>query len=136
MDERDFQAAVDAVVARWHQDHCGTRPTCVPFAEAKPAQCHDNAVAYVAQHGGEVVHGFLVQHPSNWTMVWVMAHSVVWTGSELIDVTLTAAQLRGLSFFILDGSAGDFAVLAKRFPRENRPVAAALHIRTERGGWV
>lgn len=134
MTDKDFHAAVDAAVARWHQDRRGELLSSVPFPDAQPAKCHDNAAAYVAQHGGTVVHGFLVQHPSNWTLVWVMPHSVVWTGTELIDVTLAEEQLRGLGFFPLDLDVGDFETLAKQYPRESRPVASALYSRLERTG--
>lgn len=132
MTEQDFQAAVDAAVARWHRDRHGERLTSVTFASAQPAQCHGNAAAYVAQHGGEVVHGFLVQHPHAWTLVWVMPHSVVRTTSGLMDVTLREDQLQGLAFYPLDRDGMGFVELAKRFPRESRPIASALLSRLER----
>jgi hypothetical protein len=129
MTEQDFHAAVDAAVARWHQDHHGEPLTSVVFAEAQPAQCHANAAAYATRHGGEVLHGFLVQHPHAWPQVWVMPHSVVRTGQGLIDVTLSPDELRSLGFFALETAMTNFVDMAKRFPRESRPVATALLIR-------
>lgn len=125
MTEPEFMAAVDVTVARWHQDRQGEPLTCVAFDGGVPAQCHANAAAYVAAQGGHVVHGFLVQHPHAWTMVWVMPHSVVRTDSGLVDVTLPADQLRGLGFFALAEDVNGFVELAQRFPRESRPIARA-----------
>jgi hypothetical protein len=59
-----------------------------------------------------------------------MPHSVVWTGAELIDVTLAEDQLFGMEFFPLDVDVGDFDALAKQFPRESRPIAQVLHARS------
>lgn len=136
MTEQEFFAAVDMAVARWHQDRQGEPLTCLPFDRAVPAHCHDNAEAYVAAHGGEVVHGFLVEHPHAWTMVWVMPHSVVRTADGLVDVTLNSEQLRLLSFFWVVGDSDGFQPLAMRFPRESRPIASALCSRLERDGIV
>lgn len=122
MTEQEFHAAVDAAVARWHQDRQGDALRSRAFAASVPAHCHENAAAYVAEHGGEVVHGFMIQHPHAWTMVWVMPHSVVRTSEGLLDVTLTEEQRRGLGFFSLTGDVDGFSALAQRFPQESRPI--------------
>lgn len=120
MTEQEYMAAVDAAVARWHQDRKGEPLTCVAFDQAVPAHCHENAAAYVAQHGGEVVRGFYVQHPQDWTMVWAIAHSVVRTDHWLIDITLAPADTVGLEFFPIDGDPAGFIEWAKRHPRLTR----------------
>ena len=122
MKEQEYMAVVDAVVARWHQDRQGEPLTCVAFDQAVPAQCHANADAYVAVHGGLVVRGFYVQHPQDWTMVWVTPHSVVRTDQGLIDVTLKPVELVGLAFFSIEGGPAGFIEWAKRHPRLTRPL--------------
>lgn len=122
MTEQDFLAAVTETVARWHQDRQGEPLMCQAFKDAVPAQCHANAAAYVAQHGGQVVRGFYVQHPQDWTMVWVIAHSVVRTVQGLIDVTLAPASTVGLAFFPIEGDPDGFRDWSKLHPRESRPL--------------
>lgn len=122
MTEQDFLAAVDAAVARWRLDRTGEPLTCQFFQGAVAAHCHDNAEAYVTQHGCEVVRGFLVQHPQDWPMVWVMPHSVVRTGLGLVDVTLKQTDLIGLGFFPIEGDPAEFKEWAKKYPRESRPI--------------
>lgn len=124
MSEQEYEDAVGAVVARWHRDRRGEPLTSLAFDGAVPAQCHANAAAFVASHGGEVVHGFLVQHPQDWPMVWVIAHSVVRTEAGLADVTLPADQLRWLGFFPLFIAIEGFVELAQQFPRESRPIVS------------
>jgi len=126
MTEQDFLIAVDAVVARWRHDRTGEPLTCLAFKEALPSQCHANAAAYVAQHGGEVVRGFLVQHPPGWTMVWVMPHSVVRTDLGFLDVTVKPMDLVGLAFFPIEGDPIEFTEWAKKFPQESRSIASTL----------
>lgn len=119
MTEPEYMAAVNAAVTRWHLDRQGEPLSCVAFADAEHAHCHRNAEVYVAQHGGQVVRGFLVQHPHGWTMVWVMPHSVVRTEAGLVDVTLGKTELRGLAFFPIEGDPEAFTEWAKRYPRES-----------------
>lgn len=126
MTEQQFLAAVDEAVTRWFHDRGGESLSCIAFDQAVPAQCHANADAFVAQHGGEVVRGFLIQHPDGWPTVWVMAHSVVRTSDCLVDVTLEPAQLRGLAFFTVEGQVDGFTEWAKLRPRETRPVPNTL----------
>lgn len=125
MTEQEYMAAVDAAVTRWRQDRAGEPLTCLFYAEALPAHCHDNAATHVSRHGGQVVHGFLVQHPQDWPMVWVMAHSVVRADQGLMDITLKQADLAGLAFFEIDGDLAGFTEWAKRYPQESRPIVAA-----------
>lgn len=123
MSEQAYKASVDAAVARWRQDRRGVPMTCLAFDAAVPGHCHENAAAYVAKHGGEVVRGFLVMHPDGWRMVWVMPHSVVRTETGLVDVTLPADQLRWLGFYPLLDAIDGFEKLAQQFTRESRPIA-------------
>jgi hypothetical protein len=122
MTELEYMTAVDAVVARWLHDRKGESLTSEIFAQAERAQCHANADAYVAQHGGQVVRGFLVQHPHAWTMVWVMPHSVVRTATGLADVTLANAELHGLAFFPIEGDPEGFKDWANQYPQETRSI--------------
>lgn len=122
MKEPEYLAAVNAVVARWLHDHAGEPLTAEAFGRAERAQCHSNADAYVAQHGGLVVRGFLVQHPHDWSIVLVMPHSVVRTATGLVDVTLTNAELESVAFFSIEGDPEGFKEWAKRYPQERRPI--------------
>jgi hypothetical protein len=123
MTEQEYMAAVDAAVARWHQDRGGEPLTCQAFKDAVPAQCHANAEAYVTQHGGEIVRGFCVQHLQDWTMVWVMPHSIVRTDQALVDITLKVTDFVGLAFFPIEGDPDGFTDWAKLHPQESRPIA-------------
>ncbi|WP_159086356.1 hypothetical protein [Burkholderia mayonis] len=122
MTESEYLAAVNAAIARWLLDRKGEPLTAKAFAQAEPARCHANADAYVIQHGGQVVRGFLILHPHEWTVVWVMPHSVVRTATGLVDVTLKSAELRGLAFFSIEGDPERFIDWAKRYPQESRSV--------------
>lgn len=122
MTEQEFLAAVNDAVKRWADDRSGERLIVQPFDQAHEAQCHTNAEAFRSQFGGEVVHGFLIQHPDSWPTVWVIAHSVVRGNAGLMDVTLNPLKLQGLGFFSIAGDTGDFVEWAKRYPRVTRPV--------------
>lgn len=122
MTESEYLTAVDGAVARWLLDRKGEPLAAKAFTQAESAQCHANADAYVIQHGDQVVRGFLMLHPDEWTVVWVMPHSVVRTAAGLVDVTLKSAELRGLAFFSIEGGPENFMDWAKRYPQESRSI--------------
>jgi hypothetical protein len=122
MTELEYMAAVDTVVARWLQDHQGEPLKGETFAQAERAKCHTNAESYVAEHGDQIVRGFLVQHPHEWDSVWVMPHSVVRTAAGLIDVTLNNAELHGVAFFAIGGDPEGFKDWANQYPQETRSI--------------
>jgi len=122
MRKQTYMAAVDATVERWRHDRLGESLTCQTFDAGVPAHCHANAAAYVTSHEGEVVHGFLVLHPQDWTEVMVMAHSVVRTATGLVDVSLSLSQLQGHAFFPLLCDVDDFVEQAQRFPEQRRSI--------------
>lgn len=125
MTEQEFLRVIDIAVAQWLQHREGLPLVPKPFDQALEAQCHANAESFVALHGGEVVHGFLIQRPHGWPTVWVMAHTAVRIDGGLVDVTLDQSQLRGLAFFAVAGPVSGFVDWAKRYPRETRPIPAA-----------
>ncbi|MBM7129367.1 hypothetical protein [Dyella mobilis] len=99
------------VVSRWRENRAGLPLVSVPFPDAQEAQCHANAERYVALHGGEVVRGWLIQHPDSWPQVYVRTHSVVRRldgSASLVDPTLAARDLRGQAFFDHVGDAEVF----------------------------
>lgn len=123
MTDVEFQQAVTAAVTSWANERAGSPFRPVSFPDSTEAKCHDNAAAYAALHGGEVVHGFLILRPANWPTVCVYAHSVVRAiGGELIDSSLTIEKLRGHTFFPLQAPVADFKAAALRHPQETRPV--------------
>jgi hypothetical protein len=123
MTDAEFQQAVTTSVASWATQRLGTPLRPVPFSDAIESKCHDNAASYVALHGGEVVHGFLILRPANWPTVYVYAHSVVrTTEGEMVDPSLTVEKLRAHAFFPLQAEVADFKASALRHPQETRPV--------------
>jgi len=124
MTEQEYMVAVDAAVTRWHQDRRGDPLTCLAFDGAVPAQCHANAAAFVAKHGGEVVRGFLVMHPHLGPEVWVFPHSVVRTASVLVDVSLSPEQLRCHAFYPLFADIEDFVEQAQLKPELHRSIVS------------
>jgi len=64
----------------------------------------------------------LVQHPQDWTMVWVMSHFVVHTDQDLVDVTLKQEDLFGSAFVSLESDPAEFKEWVKRYPRDSRSI--------------
>lgn len=112
--ERDIAVASD-VIARWRINRDGIPVQSVFFTAAEESRCHDNAAAYAAIHGGEVVPGFLVEHPMGADWVYVRAHSVVRQNGALVDPTLDSDQLRGHVFLEHNGALDEFQQNIKRW---------------------
>lgn len=99
---------IDEVVARWQRLRSGCALRYVYFPAAQASECHANAAAYAAQHGGDVAHGFLLHLRAPWA-IHVMAHSVVrLSDHDLIDPTLTDLARTGHAYFEHIGSAEMF----------------------------
>lgn len=104
---------INEVVARWQASPSGLVVRHVSFPCAREADCHANAAAYVAEHGGEVVHGFLLHQGVSW-LVYVRAHSVVRLGDgDLVDPTLTDLARNGHAYLEHIGPADLFLNNAK-----------------------
>lgn len=104
---------INEVVARWRASPSGRPVRHVPFPNARQGECHANAAAYVSEHGGHVVHGFLLHQGSPW-LVYVRAHSVVRLGDgDLIDPTLTDLARTGHAYLEHIGPADLFLNNAK-----------------------
>jgi hypothetical protein len=104
---------INEVVARWQASPSGSAVRQVPFPCFREAECHENAAAYVAEHGGQVVHGFLLHQGDSW-LVYVRAHSVVRLGDgDLVDPTLTDLARTGHAYLEHIGPADLFLNNAK-----------------------
>lgn len=105
--KRDMEVAGD-VLTQWQANHRGSPLRSVPYADAQESRCHENAAAYVRDHGGTVVTGFLVEHIVDADWIYIRAHSVVRRDWELVDPTLSSEQLKMQAFIEYSGSAEVF----------------------------
>lgn len=112
--DRDVEVAYD-VVARWRAQPAGTPLRSVSFPAAQRSMCHENVALYVAEYGGEMVGGFLVERVANAPWVYIRAHSVVRMGNELIDPTLSTEDLKAQAFFEHLGPVQEFRETAQRW---------------------
>ena len=119
--KRDMEVAGE-VLTLWQASRRGSPLRPVPYADAQEARCHRNAAAYVRDHGGTIVPGFLVEHTAGSDWIYVRAHSVVRRDGELIDPTLSADQLKTQAFVEYSGSV--------RFFLQNTGQWAELRCRT------
>ncbi|MQP76257.1 hypothetical protein CQ393_10165 [Stenotrophomonas sp. MYb238] len=109
--------AIAEVVARWLANSIGTPLQSVRFADAKHAQCHANAAAYAASHGGQAENGFLIEHPDSSSLAIVRAHAVVREASgRLVDPTVDEERLRRLAFFEYASDVGVFDAIRRDHP--------------------
>lgn len=104
---------ISGVVAQWQASPTGRPLHQALFQRAREGECHSNAAAYVAEHGGHLVHGFLLHQGAPW-FVYVRAHSVVrLDDGDLVDPTLTDLARIGQTYFEYVGSADLFLNNAK-----------------------
>ena len=112
--KRDMEVAGD-VLTQWQVNHRGSPLRSVPYADAQEARCHENAAAYVCNHGGTLVPGFLVEHIVGANWIYVRAHSVVRRNGELIDPPLSTQQLKAQAFIEYSGSTEEFLRNARQW---------------------
>ena len=104
---------ISGVVAQWQASPIGRPLHQVLFQRVREGEYHSNAAAYVAEHGGHVVRGFLLHQGASW-FVYVRAHSVVrLDDGDLVDLTLTDLARIGHIYFEYVGPTDLFLNNAK-----------------------